>query len=297
MRFSGGGEFLPLTGGALTGPLTISTNNTPALILDRPDGADHAFLSSRSGGTARIVLWNKYALEGLEIKDSGGVTRLTTSMLTGKLTVPGQVRIDTNVQESLIINSPGGVDIAALVVYSAGAPRYAFGSYAAQPRFTLEGATFITRLSLDTVTGLLGASKIPLSLLRVDEQTAQNAIAVTVGAGATTIVNLASVTVAVGDRIVFTAQVIMLKGATAGLTTMQVNKSSGTATIALGVDATVAEDAHEQPNATTHKFTLSGVFQVTGAGTAVITLGGLSAGSNGTVAIGDGDLHAMVLRG
>jgi hypothetical protein len=36
---------------------------------------------------------------------------------------------------------------------------------------------------------------------------------------------------------------------------------------------------------------------VTGAGTAVLGLGGLSAGSNGTVAINDGQLYALVLRG
>ena len=217
--------------------------------------------------------------------------RLTGGTLTGALTIAA------NVTHQLLVDRPDGAAATSIAMLSTGAHQAHVVASSIEPKFYLSDAATVVRLSARMDTGLLGTGLIPLSLLRVDEQTAQNAGAVTVLAASTTIADLAQMTVAVGDRIHVNGVVVALKGATAGLSTYGIAYALGTAVVAIGVDAVAVELAHDQLNATTHVFTLSGMFLVTGAGTLTLRLYGRSAGSNSTVAIGNGDFHALVLRG
>jgi hypothetical protein len=146
-------------------------------------------------------------------------------------------------------------------------------------------------------TGGAQGNTLGLDALQVDQQSAENAGAVTVNAVGVTIVALPSMTVAVGDRVLVYSRVNLTKGATAGITTNTILKTSGTAVVVayndfVNVLLEVYQNASE---ALTMKS--AGLFKVTTAGTLTLGLRAASNGSDGTVAIGDGQLHALVLRG
>jgi hypothetical protein len=227
VRFISPGDFLPLAGGTLTGPLTISANAAQLLTLNRPDGAAHQAVRGQIGGVSR---WD-----------------LTTQV--------------------------------------------------GQPYMNIDDPGVASRLTLDMATGLLGTALIPLSRLRVDEQTAENAGAVTVLVGTTTVVSLASMTVAVGDRIVCLASITSTKGATGGISLYEMIQTAGTAVVVAGVNKTNLVANNDRAAGGVYATLLSGVLQVTGAGTLTLSVRGTSAGSNETVGIGFCDAHALVLRG
>jgi hypothetical protein len=222
---------------------------------------------------------------------SGGYVRKTGDTMSGALTIA------TSAAQPLIINRSDASDGRHLVFQRGGITQAEIAILNAEPKLRIRDSGANERLTLRSDTGLLGTGLIPLSMLRVDEQTAQNAGAVTLLAGGTQVTVLASMTVAVGDRIVYVGFFRALKGATSGLTWAAVVQQTGTAVIAeaLGLTGASHETAHLL-NSTEFR-RISGIFRVTTAGTVTIGLNGFSQGSNSTVAINDGQLHALVLRG
>lgn len=149
-------------------------------------------------------------------------------------------------------------------------------------------------------TGGTDGNTIGLDALQVDEQSAENAGAITLsdpGTGFTVIAALASMSVVADDRIIVLGDVETTKGATGGLTDIRILKASGTATILFGNDLGDIQDGKNIAANITHRHNLSGVIKVSGSGTLVLAIQGQSAGSNSTVAIGTGQLYALVIRG
>ena len=217
--------------------------------------------------------------------------RTTGGTLTGALT------ISANVSPPLTVNRPDGVASDMIHVRLAGAGGYALEAAAAQPRCIISDPGVAPRFTMNTDTGLLGSSLIPLSMLRVDEQTAENAGVVTILAAATTIASLASMTVAVGDRIMYSADALIVNGATAGTKGLWVAQTAGTAAIVAEFNAPTAGVQDDILAGATHSQRVSGILAVTVAGTLTLSLRASSAGSDSTVSGGDGEIRALVLRG
>lgn len=134
------------------------------------------------------------------------------------------------------------------------------------------------------------------SLIR-DEQSAQNAGVITVAVGVTTIVDVASMNVINGDRILITGLCESTKGATAGSTLIEIMQASGTATILTYNGRTeLRMNSYDQASEVAYR-TLSGIIKVTGTGTLVLRMRGLSNGSDSSVAPSGGQFHALVLKG
>jgi hypothetical protein len=226
VRGSLSGAYLRLTGGTLTGALTINANTSRQLVIDRPDGAAAAYVQFRLAG----------------------------------------------------------VDVGSLVATGA------------EPRLGIFDAAVNPLLTIRTDTGLLGNALIPLSMLRVDDQAISNGGVVTLLAGYTEIATGSAANVAVGDRILISAVATALKGAAAGDTTIRIDHT-GTATIVWDTVSAVLDVTDAIAIAATPSFTVSGIGVVVVAGTFIPRLGGLSAGSNSTVAVNAGRIRAITLRG
>ena len=146
-------------------------------------------------------------------------------------------------------------------------------------------------------TGGVQGNTLGIDAIKVDEQSAENAGVLTVTGVTTEIVQLPSMTVAAGDRIIITAYIARTKGATAGRSMVYVEKLSGTATIVVANDQVRISEVPYDQISVVALATIAGVWKVTGAGTLVLRMFGISEGSNYTVEAGDGQLHALVLRG
>lgn len=225
------------------------------------------------------------------IDGDGRYLKLTGGTLTGRLTI----RINDG--SPFVIDRPDGGDYEAITAWHAGAGSWALRSAVAEPRVRVISDTGTPLLTVRRDTGLLGAALVPLSLMRIDEQAAQNAGAVTVTGAATDIVSLPSMTVSAGDRIWVVGKVEMSKGATGGLSTIYALPSAGTATIVEGVDGLGFRESQNHPAASTNDWSIGSLWAVTVGGTLTLTLRGTSNGSDGTVAVGAGELRALVLRG
>lgn len=158
------------------------------------------------------------------------------------------------------------------------------------------GSYILNGLTIDS-TGKVSAGIVPLARMQRTEGDAANSGSVTVNVSLITIVTLNLGTVNSGDRILISAAAGLTKGGTTGLTTVLVQQDSGTATIA----ALSGETRLFAPT-TTHllntlfTFPVNGIIRVTGTGTLVLKLAGTSSSSDSTVAIGAGQLHAIVLN-
>lgn len=131
------------------------------------------------------------------------------------------------------------------------------------------------------------------------ESSAKNAgvVTLTTGAGAD-IVTLDLGTVTAGQRWAVAAQISDgLKGGTAGATRLHLLKSSGTATVVFLKDLTELQQSsyHAAADATV-RLSVNGIMQVTVAGTLVIKAVGASAGSDTTLAAGEGQIYAMRMK-
>lgn len=222
---------------------------------------------------------------------SGGYVRKTGDTMTGALT------INAAADPLLTLNHTGAANHVAIASRLAGADGWDLANNFPQPFLRIRQPGIADRLTLNVATGLLGTGLIPLSLLKVDEQTAENAGLVTVTGATTAIATLASMTVSVGDRILCYARAAFTKGVTAGLSEITVSKSAGTATVVVGVNNANSQSQQDHAASITHSIEVAVIFQVIGAGTLTLQLAGVSGGSNSSVAAGSGDLHALVLRG
>jgi hypothetical protein len=212
-------------------------------------------------------------------------------------TLTGALTISANADPMLTLHRPDGASARVMDFRLGGTLSYGLSLNPAEPKFAIQDGTFTERLQLNMATGLLGAALIPLSLLRVDEQTGKNAGAVTILAASTDIAFTAAMTVAVGDRIFVMANVQFTKGATGGLTTIYTYKQAGTSTLVWELDAPDAGQRETIVANDTPGMMLASIARVTGAGTLTLAVAGLSAGSNSTVAINGGQIHALQLRG
>lgn len=134
------------------------------------------------------------------------------------------------------------------------------------------------------------------SLIRA-EQSAQNATLVTVTAGGIQIVSVPSMTLGLNDIILATIKCAIVKGGTAGITVLQISQVAGTAQINWAHDSSAANNSEYQNASETHEIAICLVGKAVVAGTATLQLWGSSAGSDATVAINAGQLHALVLKG
>lgn len=174
---------------------------------------------------------------------------------------------------------------------------YTLGGTPTIPASGLTGTMTSATQDLITRTGTLAAGTVPLARMQRDEQTAQNAAAVTVTSGGVTVATLPSMTVVAGDRIHVTARVTMTKGTTAGISWAGIFRTTVDATVVVGVDAVDVHDRRDQSASSIHVWTVSSIWRVTVGGTVTFTLQCGSGGSDGTVGIGDGDIYALVLKG
>jgi hypothetical protein len=218
-------------------------------------------------------------------------------------TLTGALTISANADPMLTLHRPDGASARVMDFRLGGTLSYGLSLNPAEPKFAIQDGTFTERLQLNMATGLLGAALIPLSLLRVGESFASNAGIITVLAGNTTIVSAAQITVAIGDRILIGYDCRVLKGAATGVTNLFIQKTAGGGTVLFYNNAGIWAGAgalSENPghvNAT--QITRPGFVEAraTAAGTVTLSLIGTSAGSNGTVAIGDGQIHVDQVRG
>jgi hypothetical protein len=297
MRGSLSGGFLRTTGGTLTGPLTISANVDGLLVLNRPDGADHAALVAQMAGADVWELEHRAAEPKLRIADTTAAKSITLNTATGAVALVGQLAITANAAPLLIFNRPDGASAQLIVSRLAGADRWRMLSMSTEPGYRLTDGGGTDRLSARIDTGLLGGSLIPLSMLRRDEASGENAGGVTLLATNTALVDVATaVDVAIGDRITVYAKVGATKGAVSGTTAISIVKQAGTATGVWTFDEGSMPDERSVVALEFAAFSIAGVFRVTGAGTLTLRLQGRSAGSNSDVGAGDADLYLLTLR-
>jgi hypothetical protein len=297
VRGSLSGSFLRLTGGTLTGPLTISANVDGLLVLNRPDGADHAALVAQMAGADVWELEHWAAEPKLRIADPTAARKITLNTSTADVGITGKLSVTVNDAAAIVINRPDGLGKTGILLQHGGVQHARYSVNVSEPHVSIESGDGTSVLTVRGDTGLLGTGLIPLSMLRVGEEFAGNAGIVTIAAAATTIAALASINVAAGDRIYVTGRADTLKGATAGQTIIYLAKLSGTATISWMSTFSDLRHAENVVAGAALSASPSGMARVTGAGTLVLELGGSSSGSDSSVAAGAGQLHALVLRG
>jgi len=136
------------------------------------------------------------------------------------------------------------------------------------------------------------------SELRKSFQEASNAGVVTVTAGGIEVINSGSMQVAVGDVLFVNVYVKMTKGGTAGHSDLTTGQSIGTGAVKfIGAFVNAFEEFDPQPINAIWSLVRTYMFIVTTAGTLTMQVFGSSAGSDGTVQIGNGRISVTVIRG
>ncbi len=85
MRGSFTGAYVRRTGDTMTGALTIATDTTPGLIIDRPDGSDYRAMDVRRAGTMVWHFFETLAEPRLRIRDAGSAERVNIQTTDGKM--------------------------------------------------------------------------------------------------------------------------------------------------------------------------------------------------------------------
>lgn len=110
-----------------------------------------------------------------------------------------------------------------------------------------------------------------------------------------TLVDVDMGTVHLGQAFMVTAKVLYTKGATAGLTSTEVLKGAGTATVVFVHDASTLDFEVEQDATDANTHTVTGPMVVTAAGTLTLRCQFTSAGSDATILTGNAQLSAIQL--
>ncbi len=154
-------------------------------------------------------------------------------------------------------------------------------------------------VSLSDVTfGTLNTGIVPHGNLIRTSAWDRNLAPVTVLGADTDIVVGTSLTVTANDLVLVFASLYMLKGAPAGMSYARVMLHAGTATLVfLGNRTYVANRIPSQPAGGIWETTIATMVRVTGSGTMALKLTGWSNGSNGAVAIDEGQLGVWALYG
>jgi hypothetical protein len=149
-------------------------------------------------------------------------------------------------------------------------------------------------LSGGGLTGGVTINGLPVYGRRA-EVAGANAGIVTPTASMQTVVSLNLGNVSAGDRIRFYGWLTMSKGVTGGETRLQFVKVAGAAAITWAQQALTPKNGDELQGASTGcRFEVVGYAEVTGAGACTVEFQALSAGSNGTINVGDGFATAEV---
>lgn len=127
---------------------------------------------------------------------------------------------------------------------------------------------------------------------------AENAGIITVLGVQTEIVEVDVGEVSTGDMVLVTTTFGLAKGGTLGTSAVTIRQSGGTATGVFVKDQLNIWSTHfNVPASTFWVDALSTVYQVTGGGTLLLALDGLSSGSNSIVNPGVGQIHAWTIYG
>jgi hypothetical protein len=157
------------------------------------------------------------------------------------------------------------------------------------------GLSVTAGIDFNTITG--GATKAEINS-RCDGvpnySTDDNSGGMTVTSGGVQIATLDLGAVTAGDVFYAEAQIVYLKGGTDGSGLYYINQASGTATIAFAT--TAISDTRNDIAYTTYGRHMGGMCFVTGSGTLVMQIQGISDGSDSSIAAGGGDLAATFIK-
>lgn len=145
-------------------------------------------------------------------------------------------------------------------------------------------------------TGVQSKGTVPLARMKRTEVASKNSGTVTLTSSSLTITTIDLGTVNSGDRIFVSSFVSTAKGGTAGRNTVSIAKDSGTATITTCQDATGLTTSFHSIASESWNAAVSGMINVTGTGTLVLKMTGVSIGSDSDVTAGNGQLIGLVLN-
>jgi len=152
-------------------------------------------------------------------------------------------------------------------------------------------------LDADTVDGLHAADLAPAGHSHVAaEGTAVNPSDVVLDAVGGVVTSVSLGTLQAGQRLLVTGRLTMTKGAVAGLGTIALSQTAGTAAVADLTGLNFAHAYSNMPASADHRFYLTAVFKVTTPGTLTLSVSGASVGSDSTVYAGEGLVGATVLN-
>lgn len=150
----------------------------------------------------------------------------------------------------------------------------------------------------DTLTGKTVATATTANNLALTDEVRTDGSGTVTAAGISLLtVDLGTVTA--GDRILISAKAQFNKGGTGGRSLLSVGKSSGTGTILFSSSASISTSystSINQEASSTHHLALTTIAAVTGTGTYVLTLNGVSAGSDSTVIANAAGIHLFFLK-
>lgn len=128
------------------------------------------------------------------------------------------------------------------------------------------------------------------------EQSAKNTTAITLMLGEPTneILNFGMGTAKAGDRVLCISTVRVLKGATAGLTLIQVNNGGGAST-AIMHDLTATQHSLYHVANNHESVRIVAIMKINSTGSLIPRLSGISQGSDATIAINDAQLYCLFL--
>ena len=150
----------------------------------------------------------------------------------------------------------------------------------------------------DILGGTLNVGTIPAPRFRRFEGQATNGIGLTITAAGVDIITLDCGSVVAGDRFFIQGLVDMVKGLTAGRSSVSLLQHAGTAGIAFGESETAAVESDSGvPASEAARFSPCAMGKVTSSGTLTLKLRGVSAGSDSTVAINNGEIHVWIIPG
>lgn len=141
---------------------------------------------------------------------------------------------------------------------------------------------------------LHGALRWPNLIRAVDRNV--NGGAVVIGAGLTSIFDFSQLTVTAGERLFYNIFIKAQKALTGGMNEIELVKIAGTAAILVGsTEQNFRQSGNILANGS-YWVALNGLIFVSASGTLTMRVRGTSAGSNTTIAIGDGIFNVEVLR-
>lgn len=111
--------FLSLSGGAMTGPLSITANVAAPLTINRPDGLAPTGIAIQQGGVSRVNLNSDIVEPYFNLTDSTAAARLNVRMSDGRITRGFITESALSQTGSFTINVPGNSTVGRMLVLPA----------------------------------------------------------------------------------------------------------------------------------------------------------------------------------